>query len=189
MERFHIDTEMDTETERAWWAGEIHYCRYCQQFFPATTDYFAIDRRSPNKLTEICHACRPGMARRHGRIAAQRRQERIRQFPNEFNEKHRAFALEYFGNACAYCEARFDELQPGNFATFDHYIPLYFPFCPGTVQWNMVPACWACNSTKRNSLPKPWLESYCRPPGPRTAREIIAKIETYFAIVRERAQS
>lgn len=53
--------------------------------------------------------------------------------------------LAAWGARCAYC---------GNMAqSQDHYIPLSATDSPGTVPWNMVPACNSCNHSKGNKDP------------------------------------
>lgn len=53
--------------------------------------------------------------------------------------------------ACAYCG------RTGMRLTQDHVIPLTDPSCPGTVPWNIVPACMPCNSRKHSSHKAPAL--------------------------------
>lgn len=50
---------------------------------------------------------------------------------------------------CAYC---------GRVATSqDHFIPLHTKGNPGTVPWNMVPACGRCNFNKSSKDPWNWM--------------------------------
>jgi 5-methylcytosine-specific restriction endonuclease McrA len=56
---------------------------------------------------------------------------------------------EMWGNRCVYCDA-VEEL------TQDHFVPLFSPECPGTVPWNMVPACEGCNASKRHRDAAVW---------------------------------
>lgn len=49
--------------------------------------------------------------------------------------------LDAWAHRCAYCGATPVEQ--------DHVIPLSSPVCPGTVPWNMVPACIRCNRSNR----------------------------------------
>lgn len=78
-------------------------------------------------------------------------------------------ALNYFGGRCAYCNREGDLSQ-------DHFIALSDPECPGTVGWNILPACLSCNSSKKNLPPKQWLR--CK--FGKQAEEIEQRIRAYF---------
>lgn len=100
-----------------------------------------------------------------------KRGDRIAALPHDFTEQDWRYALDYFGGNCAYCGV--------NPATIkEHYLPVAGPDCPGTVPSNIVPACWACNSSKRDVHPREWLKR-CR------AEYRIAVIEAYFSTVRQ----
>ena len=98
-------------------------------------------------------------------------QARRRELPNAFTHDDWLEAIDYWHNCCAYCG------QPGKL-TLDHYIPLSNPDCPGTVAYNVVPACGRCNTSKRNNPVRNWLSKKF---GEEQAREIEAQIQAYFA--------
>lgn len=51
--------------------------------------------------------------------------------------------LAYWQHACAHCGWQGTPLE------IDHIIPVRDARCPGTVPWNIVPSCRACNRTRR----------------------------------------
>lgn len=65
-----------------------------------------------------------------------------------------------WGTRCAYCGI-------GGELTQDHFIPISDPDCPGTVPWNIVPACIKCNCSKQGTHPDEW----CRNEGLRSLIE------------------
>jgi len=112
-----------------------------------------------------------------------RRRARKRTLPLAFSTAEQAFCRAYFHYACAVC---------GNENGFkwtigmDHWIPLNSPDCPGTIATNMIPLCHGmtgCNNSKSDHDPETWLLARF---GPRKARQILARIRAYFAIVAER---
>lgn len=118
-----------------------------------------------------------------GKATYQRRQARKRELPDDFTADDWQFALDYFDHHCAICER-----PKGLWHTLaaDHWIPLTAIGCPGTVPTNIIPLCQGesgCNNSKSNSMPLDWLTLKF---GPRKARQILARIETYFEIVKGR---
>lgn len=114
-----------------------------------------------------------------GRTAVLRRRARERSLPHTLTAKQWRECLEYWNNCCAYCGAQQDFWST---IAADHFIPLVSSACIGTVVENMIPACRFCNASKQHKDPATWLtERY----GARRARAIIARIEAYFATVRE----
>ncbi len=68
-----------------------------------------------------------------------------------WDEKIAAKTLDHWDNKCCYCAKDVtDDLH------FDHFIPLSAEDCPGTVPWNVVPACQKCNNRKYNKDPYRW---------------------------------
>jgi len=53
--------------------------------------------------------------------------------------------LSFWGEKCVYCNGKYEHM--------DHYIPISWDNNPGTVPWNMVPACQHCNLTKNDKDP------------------------------------
>ena len=91
-------------------------------------------------------------------------------------------ALVYFNGTCAYCQnppSLFDH-YPTLHA--DHFIPLNDPTCPGTVKWNIVPACQSCNISKSDHDPIEWILSKF---GPKKAKQIIRRIQEYLTHERD----
>lgn len=88
--------------------------------------------------------------------------------------------LNYWRGRCAYCGRQANNLFTP--AHQEHFIPLVSPDCPGTVPWNMLPACGSCNHSKRDKSPTEWLTQKF---GQRRAAEILARIEVYFEWVRQ----
>lgn len=116
----------------------------------------------------------------------QRRVVAARQKPHRFTSAEWEFCLRYWGHCCAYCGA-----QSGFWTTLamDHFIALTDARCPGTVAGNIVPACnglYGCNTQKQAKDPHRWLEEKF---GKQRARQIGARIETYFQVVAARMMS
>lgn len=115
------------------------------------------------------------------------RKRRAKQYslPFNFSDADESFAVEYFYGCCAVCGRPLNDLFGEHSLAMDHWIPLSDPRPdnPGTVAWNMVPLCHGidgCNNSKFNCDPVEWIE---RKFGKRKARQIIARIEAYFAEV------
>lgn len=64
-------------------------------------------------------------------------------------------AVADFGGRCAYCDGDKKLSQ-------DHFIPLAAPNCPGTVPWNIVPACRSCNASKASRPAEQWVKDSVR---------------------------
>lgn len=104
-----------------------------------------------------------------------RRRTRKLGLPNTLTTTDWKRALEYFNGCCAYCGSQQDFWHV---IEADHFIPLNSPQCPGTTVNNVLPACKACNTSKSNSDPHEWL---IRKFGKRRAKQILARIQAYFA--------
>lgn len=90
-------------------------------------------------------------------------------------------ALRYFHNTCPVCGQQFDDLWGDRLAAIDHWIPISSPECPGTTVLNIIPLCHGvggCNNRKSNRDPVEFLETEF---GKRRAREILKRINAYFA--------
>lgn len=115
------------------------------------------------------------------RLYRQNRDARKLALRNDFTPEQQRIALEYFGYVCAACGRPFSDLFGERTLALDHWIPLASPDCPGTTATNMIPLCHGvdgCNTTKQDRDPKEWLISRF---GKRKAREILARVEAYFA--------
>jgi len=115
------------------------------------------------------------------KTAFSRRQARKRGLPINFSAADWKAALRHFNNRCAVCGR-----SSGTEVTLaaDHWIPLSSPSCPGTVPTNIVPLCHGkngCNNQKFNRDATEWLVEKA---GYRTATQIIARIEEYFASLK-----
>jgi len=167
---------VSVDVAMAYFDKALQRCGECGRFFPPTDEYFA-----PGRWSHICHECNESQSK------TMTRSERQKAFRREFSKKQREFAIQYFNGCCATCGRQLYDLFGERKLHFDHWIPLTDPKCPGTVATNMVPLCGGiggCNNSKHAADPHTWLR---RRFGPRKAREIEARIETYFSIVRERA--
>jgi hypothetical protein len=103
--------------------------------------------------------------------------------PHVFSPEEESFCRAYFQYACAIC-GKEEGFQWR--IVMDHWIPLTAEDCPGTIATNMIPLCHGnegCNNSKRNKDPEIWLIARF---GPRKARQILARIRAYFAVVIER---
>lgn len=116
------------------------------------------------------------------RQSKQRRRARKRSLAATFTSEQWQRSLDYFGGCCAACNRPINGLFHAAHA--DHWIPLSSPDCPGSVASNMIPLCGGqdgCNNSKSNRPPTEWLEYKF---APREAKQILARIEAYFAWVR-----
>jgi 5-methylcytosine-specific restriction endonuclease McrA len=114
------------------------------------------------------------------REAAHRRRAKIAKLPHSFTTTEWKRAIEYFGGVCAYCSNPPSLFDINLVLQQEHHIPLnnggsYTPD-------NIIPACQSCNTSKHDSDPHEWLVSKF---GPRRAKQILKRIETYFAWVKE----
>lgn len=122
--------------------------------------------------------------REQNRLAEQRRRARKRQVPNQFTNNDWQCCLLHFNGCCAYCSN-----PPRLFDRYavlhaDHFIPISSPNCPGTVPWNIVPACQTCNGSKHDRDAVEWMRDKF---GSRHAKRVLANIETYFDTVQSAA--
>lgn len=106
--------------------------------------------------------------------------------PVTFTVKHERLALDYFNGCCAVCGRQLRDLFATHTAAMDHWIPL----SKGghTTPENMVPLCHGiggCNNLKWGHMPDDWLQSQF---GKRKAAEIIARIDAYFAYIKQNTQ-
>lgn len=114
------------------------------------------------------------------RIRHQRRNERLRELPNDFTATDWQHALDYFDNKCAVC--RRDLLNGGDKvkASRDHWISIRHPDCPGTVKANIVPLCVGrngCNHSKYEQRPETWLRKRY---GEVEAQRVLDRVNAYF---------
>lgn len=85
-----------------------------------------------------------------------RRRARKMGLPYEWTTRHWRVAKDHFHGRCAYCGENDSAMHQ------DHFIPICSPFCPGTVPWNMVPACADCNTSKGAMMPNEWMDDKSR---------------------------
>lgn len=176
------------DISEAYWRFELQRCHRCNRFYPPTSEYFRPHKRW-GSLTDICNDCRMHPPKRNKAIYTANREARKRGLRNDFTAAQRRSALDYWHNSCAYCGRQFYDLFGERKMAFDHYIPLSNLDCPGTTASNLLPCCHgkdSCNLSKSARDPNDWLLEHF---GPRRAHAIIDRIETYFAIVRERSAS
>lgn len=105
------------------------------------------------------------------------RRARKLSLPEKFTDNDWLNCLRYWNFECAYCGRR-EGLFRHMKIEADHYIPITDPCCPGTVVDNILPVCKSCNASKNNHSPLDWLVTKF---GKTKARQIIKRIETYFA--------
>lgn len=124
--------------------------------------------------------------RRADQAKGHHRRARARHLPRKYTANQWIRALDYFSrkniHCCAVCGR-----PPGLWHTLsaDHWIPISSPDCPGTVPTNIVPLCHGidgCNNSKNSRDPVEWLTDKF---GSRRAKRILARIEAYFAWVKE----
>ena len=157
------------------------YCTKCGVAKPADLEHFNPDRRKANGLNSWCRECnraasrtrqaarrsdpaeRPRLLdekRRHAH--SERGRARKRAFSQAENHRRRHAVFEWSlaqwrkcladWDGCAYCGSASGPFE------HDHYIPVSAPDCPGTVPWNIVPACRACSRSKGARRPEQWVQ-------------------------------
>lgn len=112
-----------------------------------------------------------------------RRRAQKRNLAATFTSKHERIALDYFNGCCAVCERQLKDLFGTHTVNFDHWIPLSKG--GGTTPDNMLPLCGGlngCNNRKHVSDPVEWIN---REFNPRQAKAILARIQTYFAYIKQ----
>jgi hypothetical protein len=104
--------------------------------------------------------------------------------PHVFTDDQWQRALDYFNGCCAVCGRQANDLFGTHTIAPDHWIPLAFPSCPGTIATNIVPLCHGqsgCNNSKGAKLPGQWLtENFSH----RKVLDVMARIEAYFDHVK-----
>lgn len=116
------------------------------------------------------------------RIRTHKRLARKRQLPNNCTPDNWEACLEYWQHRCAACGRTKDETIT---IAADHWIPLSWPDCPGTIAANMIPLCHGidgCNNTKWAHDPEIWLQKRF---GVQDAQVILSRINAYFEWVTE----
>ncbi len=107
------------------------------------------------------------------KVAAKKQRRRARKLalPANFTTEQWNTALEFFNYRCAICEVDNETMCA------DHWIPLDWENCPGTVVWNILPLCRSCNSSKLNRHAKEWL---CSKYDTEMVDRILSRIAKYF---------
>lgn len=157
-------------------------CSKCLKAKPATAEFFTPDPRMKSGFGSWCRQCqrdraRATMSRRRAdpvervkvmeakkrHITSLQGREWKRRDSQAYNHKRRQKPehqwlwspalwdkqVYLFESRCGYCGAQ------GKLET-DHFIPLSHRDCPGTVPWNIVPACPRCSRRKGRRLPWNW---------------------------------
>lgn len=114
------------------------------------------------------------------RIECERRRSKIANLNSNFTHDDWHRALIFFEGRCAYCEK-----PPSLFDHFrvlhqDHFIPVNNG--GHYTSENILPSCQLCNYGKSDSDPREWIIARF---GPRKAKQILKRIDAYFAWVKE----
>lgn len=162
-------------------------CTRCRRDHPATEEFFPPNPRMRGGLCSWCRGCVRRRARlkqqarrrdpnqrarllnekrRYARSAKGRAAKRRRTFiDNNLRRQRRlgapwlwsdelwAACVAAWCGRCAYCGRDDGPL------TQEHVVPLSDPECPGTVPWNIVPACDHCNRSKGPRSLREWCKS------------------------------
>lgn len=110
------------------------------------------------------------------RIYNSRRRHRKAGLPDSLTQEQWEFAVEFFGDRCAYCGVK-------AYLTEDHLVPLTSD--GGRTALNILPACRSCNSSKHTMRAYLWIRSRFRP---ERVQAIEAKIVEYLTLVRFKEQ-
>lgn len=177
------------EDSRSNWEtpDELLACTKCKNPLPPTLEFFGPKPAKANKLDSWCRSC----VRERARLNQQKRRLETPELVREEKRRHaqspvgretkrvysavdnhkrrQSSGLPFIWSRklwdrcradwlylCAYCGAKPESLWQ------DHFVTLSDPQCPGTVPWNMVPACAFCNLSKSRSRPERWLRNTVR---------------------------
>lgn len=113
------------------------------------------------------------------RVEIQRYHARKNSQPDTLTSSEWGFALEFFGNCCAYCGSQRGFWNP---ITADHFIPISSHQGMGTTKENILPSCRSCNSSKGNRDAEQWATQKF---GKRKAKQILSRISKYFKVIAE----
>jgi 5-methylcytosine-specific restriction endonuclease McrA len=113
------------------------------------------------------------------KVRNERNRTRRLSVPCDFNATDWRNCFAYWHGCCAYCGKQAE----GLWATVhqEHFIPITSADCPGTVRWNMLPACEHCNLSKNNKEPRGWVINKF---GKRKGARILKQIDKYFESVK-----
>jgi hypothetical protein len=162
-EHHRNNRERDNEINRRW--REAH----SEQMSALNTAWYHRNREHRRAVSREWYRTSP-----KARIKKLRYRTRKAELPNAFTGQDWQRALDYWHHVCAICGAQQGFWNP---MSADHWIPLTWPECPGTVPTNMLPMCKCCNDGKAAHDPVQWLE---RKLGKRRAQYKLAEIEAYF---------
>lgn len=109
-----------------------------------------------------------------------RREARKRRLPDTLTAAQWRAALDHFKERCAYCNNTPPDSNP---LCVEHFVPLVSADCPGTVSFNVIPACKSCNSSKADKDARNWLTARF---GEEHALEILEHIHAYFSSITGR---
>lgn len=135
-------------------------------------------RRQEKRRHEERH---PERTRDHYRIRDQRNRAKELGLEATMRTNDWLACVRYFDGVCAYCGKPPGLFDMGMTLHADHFIPLASPGCPGTVAYNIIPACQDCNSQKGDQNPYVWVPGRF---GVRKGAFILSKIEAYFASLK-----
>lgn len=108
------------------------------------------------------------------------RRARLSGLPSSFSNTDWENCFNYWHGSCAYCGKQAEGLW--NTVHQEHFIPVSdVARCPGTVRWNMLPACEHCNLSKGNKEPRQWVINTF---GKRKGAQILKHIDEYFESVK-----
>jgi len=132
-------------------------------------------------------AANPEKVREQSRINGACRRARKRGLPDTFTAAERQRAIDYFHGCCAICGRQLNDLFHTHTAADDHWIPLTDPRPdnPGTVAVNMIPMCHGENGCNNRKYKRDPVEFVTTEFGKRKAKQILARIEAFFATVRQ----
>lgn len=136
----------------------------------------------PNCLRQNRDSRRATLPERY-RLRSNQRRARKRALPDDLTLEQWQRAVDYFNGCCAVCGRQLKDMFQTHTSSMDHWIPLTSG--GATLATNIVPLCHGvggCNNSKRDRLPEDWLVWKF---GKHRAATILARVNAYFASVRE----
>jgi 5-methylcytosine-specific restriction endonuclease McrA len=134
---------VNAEKKRIFYQNNKKHCRNLE---------IAWKKKNPEKAREINSRWRRSNREKVREIekqAAHRRRARLREVENTFTKEEWQKILEYYNSKCFYCD-RSDVAM-----TVDHFLPISKG--GANAEYNIVPACHMCNSTKNDHNPLEFL--------------------------------
>lgn len=146
-------------------------------------EYYILKKESMSRKARVYRQTNPQVFR----ASWHRYRARKLALPDTFTAQDWLRCLDYWHYCCPVCGRQLRDLFATHKPAADHWIALTDPRPdnPGTVPENIVPLCHGqdgCNNKKKDRDPETWLARHYKPA---QVKAILARINAYFAWVKE----